>query len=105
MNTDRRLSLQRKPISNEISNAACRWRIHVSQHRDNVAWTRADFEFAVHPWCAAAKAETSRAVNVRIDESIGVLTTQRRIGVSGCKHFRVLRIQQFVCLQRRCELQ
>jgi hypothetical protein len=48
--------------------------------------------------------ETACAVNHRVAESISVLTT-RCIDFPGRQHFRVLRIEQFVCLQRGRKLQ
>src|SRR5687768_18495229 len=93
-------SFRGQAVCNEIGNAGGGWGIGVGQYRNHVAWAGADFEFAIHPWGATAVAKTSRAVNDRIPESESVLTTHRCIDFPGRQHLRVLRVEQFVFLQR-----
>jgi len=54
---------------------------------------------------AAAVAEAAHAVNNRLLESIRILTAARSVDFSRRQQFRVLRVEQFVCLQRGRKLQ
>src|SRR6476620_3135420 len=56
-------SLHWQSISNEVCNSSRRRRIQVRQYRDHITWPGADLQLAIHPGCATAMAEASRAVD------------------------------------------
>src|SRR5579864_2991850 len=82
-------SALRQAVSDELGNTPCGRRVHVGEHSDHVAGTRADLQRTIHSGRTAAVAEASRAVDLVIFKSIGV-TVIGRPGLSGGRQFRVV---------------